>query len=94
MSEFVKVATINEIGPGQIRLVTAKGRDIALFNLDGEFFALDNLCTHDDGPLAEGEISGHEIICPFHGEVLGQPAYEAVTHYDARVTGVDVEVAV
>lgn len=102
MSEFVKVATINEIGRGQIRLVTAKGRDIALFNLDGEFFALDNLCTHDNGPLAEGDISGHEVICPFHGarfdirtgEVLGPPAYEAVPHYDVRVTGVDIEVAV
>jgi nitrite reductase/ring-hydroxylating ferredoxin subunit len=102
MAEFVKVATTNEIAPGQGRLVTVKGRDIALFNVEGKFFALSNACTHDEGPLAEGEISGHEVICPLHGakfdirtgEVLGPPAYEAVTRYDVRVTGTDIEVAV
>lgn len=102
MAEFVKVASTNEIAPGQARLVTVKDKEIALFNVDGEFFALDNGCTHDDGPLAEGEISGHEVICPLHGarfdvrtgEVLGPPAYESVARYDVRVTGTDIEVAV
>ena len=102
MVEFVKVARTNEIAPGQCRLVTVEGTDIALFNVDGEFFALGNACTHEEGPLAEGEISGHEVICPLHGakfdirtgEVLGPPAYEAVTRYDVRVTGTDIEVAV
>jgi hypothetical protein len=50
MAEFVRVASTNEIAPGEARLVTAKGKEIALFNIDGEFFALDNACTHDDGP--------------------------------------------
>ncbi len=102
MAEFVKVASTNEIAPGQARLVTAKGKAIALFNIDGGYFALDNACTHDDGPLAEGEISGSEVVCPFHGarfdirtgEVLGPPAYEAVARYDVRVTGTDIEVKI
>jgi len=102
MAEFVRVANTNEIAPGEARLVTANGKEIALFNIDGEFFALDNACTHDDGPLAEGEISGPEVVCPFHGarfdirtgEVLGPPAYEAVARYDVRVTGTDIEVKV
>ena len=84
MAEFVKVASTNDIAPGQGRLVTVKGRDIALFNVDGEFFALS------------------QVICPLHGakfdirtgDVLGPPAYEAVTRYDVRVTGTDIEVAV
>ncbi|MTD93697.1 Rieske 2Fe-2S domain-containing protein [Hyphomicrobium sp. xq] len=102
MAEFVKVASTGEIAPGQCRLVTVNGADIALFNVDGNFFALSNACTHDEGPLAEGEIAGHEVTCPWHGakfdirtgEVLGPPAYDAVVRYDVRVTGGDIEVAV
>jgi nitrite reductase/ring-hydroxylating ferredoxin subunit len=102
MAEFVKVASISEIAPGQGLLVNANGTEIALFNVDGNYFALSNACTHEEGPLAEGEISGHEVICPWHGakfdirtgEVLGPPAYDAVTRYEVRVTGGDIEVAV
>lgn len=102
MAEFAKVASTNEIAPGQCLLVTVKGTDIALFNVDGNFFALSNACTHEEGPLAEGEISGHEVICPWHGakfdirtgEVLGPPAYDAVTCYEVHVSGRDIEVAV
>jgi 3-phenylpropionate/trans-cinnamate dioxygenase ferredoxin component len=102
MAEFVKVASTNEIAPGQCRLVTVNGTDVALFNVDGKFFALSNACTHEEGPLAEGEITGHEVICPWHGakfdirtgEVLGPPAYDAVVRYDVRVAGDDIEVAV
>ena len=100
MADFVKVANTNEIESGQARLVDVKGKQIALFNVDGEFFALDNACTHEEGPLAEGEISGHKVNCPWHaakfdirtGEVLGPPAYEAVARYAVRVTGTDIEV--
>ena len=102
MADFVKVANTNEIEPGQARLVDVKGKQIALFNVDGEFFALDNACTHEEGPLAEGDFSGHKVICPLHGatfdirtgEALGPPAYEAVARYAVRVTGADVEVEV
>ncbi|MCI0428946.1 MAG: non-heme iron oxygenase ferredoxin subunit [Rhodospirillales bacterium] len=102
MADFVKVAKTNEIEPGQARLVNAKGKEIALFNIDGQFFALDNACTHEDGPLAEGEIWGHEVICPWHGsrfdiksgEALGPPANKAVARYGVRVTGTDIEVEV
>jgi nitrite reductase/ring-hydroxylating ferredoxin subunit len=44
-----------------------KGTQIALFNINGEFYALGNTCTHDSGSLAERETSGHEVICPLHG---------------------------
>jgi nitrite reductase/ring-hydroxylating ferredoxin subunit len=57
-ADFVKVANTNEIEPGQARLVDVKGKEIALFNVDGELFALDNTCTHRGGPLAEGEVRG------------------------------------
>ena len=100
MTIFVKVANTIDIEPGQTRLVDVMGKEIALFNVDGEFFALDNTCTHRGGPLAEGEVSGHEVTCPWHGatfdvrtgKVMGPPAQRAVARYDVRVTGTDIEV--
>ncbi len=102
MADFVNVAKTNEIEPGQARLVDVQGKQIAVFNVDGEFFALDNTCTHRGGPLAEGTISGHEVTCPWHGatyniktgEVLGPPANRGVARYGVRVTGPDIEVQV
>ena len=65
-----------------------------------EFFALDNTCTYQGGPLAEGELAGHEVTCPWHGatfdvrtgEVVEPPAQRAVARYEVRVTGTDIEV--
>lgn len=102
MGEFVKAASTIEIPPGQARVVNIKGKEIVLFNIEGAFFALDNACTHEEGPLAEGEVLGHEVTCPWHGatfdirtgEVLGPPAYEGVARYSVRVTGTDIEVEV
>ena len=100
MADFVKVAKTTEIKPGEARLVDVNGKQIALFNVAGEFFAIDNACTHEEGPLGEGEISGHTVMCPWHGatfdlrtgEVLGPPAYESVARYSVRVTGSDIEI--
>ena len=102
MGEFVKVANASEIAPGQARLVNIKGKEIALFNIEGSFFALDNACTHEEGPLAEGDIEGHEVTCPLAwckvdirtGEVLCAPAYGDVMRYNVRVTGANIEVEV
>ena len=102
MGDFVRVARTDEIEPGQARLIDVKGTQIALFNINGEFFALDNTCTHDAGSLAEGEIAGCEVICPLHGakfdirtgEVLGPPAYDDVACYSVRVSGTEIEVEV
>jgi hypothetical protein len=56
MTDFVKVAKADEINPGQARLVDVKGKQIAVFNINGDFFAIDNMCTHEEASLAEGEI--------------------------------------
>jgi 3-phenylpropionate/trans-cinnamate dioxygenase ferredoxin subunit len=102
MAKYVKAASTNEIAPGQARLVNLAGKEIALFNIEGTFFALENACTHEEGPLAEGEIEGHEVTCPWHGarfdvrtgQVLSAPAFEDVAHYNVRVTGTDIEVEI
>jgi len=102
MPEFIKVATTDEIAPGQAKLVEVGGNKIALFNVGGSFHAIDNTCTHVGGPLCEGEIDGAEVTCPWHGaifdvttgQVLGPPAAQSVTRYDVRVNGSALEVEV
>jgi 3-phenylpropionate/trans-cinnamate dioxygenase ferredoxin subunit len=102
MTNFVKVAKTDEITPGQAKIVDVHGKEIAVFNIDGAYFAIDNMCTHEEASLADGEITGFEVACPLHGAkfdvrsgaVLGPPAYDDVASYPARVSGGDVEVDV
>ena len=100
MSEFVKVAKTTDIGPGQSRSVQVKDKLIAVFNVGGQFFALNNTCSHRGGALAEGGVSGHAVTCPVHGarfdlrtgEALGPPAVQGVARYRVRVAGSDIEI--
>jgi nitrite reductase/ring-hydroxylating ferredoxin subunit len=102
MPEFVKVATTDQVSPGQAKLVEVNGTEIALFNIDGAFHAIDNNCTHVGGPLCEGELDGGEVTCPWHGavfdvttgKVIGPPAAEPVNYYNLRVVGSDIEIEV
>jgi len=102
MGKFVKVATTGEIPPGQSKQVETEGRQIALFNLGGTFYAIDNTCSHVGGPLAEGLLEGEEVECPWHGArfnvktgaALTPPAGAEVASYKVRVSGSDIEVEV
>jgi len=66
MSDFVTVADAKEIGPGEGRVVEVNGDEVALFNLNGTFYAIDNMCVHQGGPLGEGMLEGEHVICPWH----------------------------
>ncbi len=100
MGNFTKVASVQEISPGQSKQVEAGGHTIALFNLGGSFYAIDNTCTHSGGPLAEGFVEEGQVECPWHGArfdvktgaALTPPAFEGVASYKVRVNGQDVEV--
>ena len=67
MASFIKVAKAADVPEGSGKLVEAGGKQIALFNAGGKFFAIDNTCKHRGGPLAEGELDGTTITCPWHG---------------------------
>jgi nitrite reductase (NADH) small subunit/3-phenylpropionate/trans-cinnamate dioxygenase ferredoxin subunit len=67
MGERVKVAEANQIAPGQRKLVKVKGHEIALFNIEGNFYAIANRCPHSTGPLVEGRLFKHILTCPWHG---------------------------
>lgn len=63
----MKIATIDQVPRGTGKVVQVGGRAIALFNIDGTFYALDNVCTHRGGPLGEGKVDGTVVTCPWHG---------------------------
>jgi nitrite reductase (NADH) small subunit len=66
MSRRVLVGEVADIGAGEGRVVEAEGRTLALFNVDGAFYALDNSCAHRGGPLGEGDLDGTVVVCPWH----------------------------
>ncbi|MCY3836328.1 MAG: non-heme iron oxygenase ferredoxin subunit [Anaerolineaceae bacterium] len=100
MAEYVHVARLDELPPGERLVVEIRRRWVAIFNVDGQLYAIEDRCTHDDGPLAEGELKGCEIICPRHGArfdirdgtVLSAPALVNVPSYEIRVVGEDIQI--
>jgi 3-phenylpropionate/trans-cinnamate dioxygenase ferredoxin component len=98
----VKVAGPDEVSEGQGRVVEAEGRALALFNVEGRFYALDNACAHRGGPLGEGDLEGRVVVCPWHawrwdvttGSNANNPAVKMAC-YPVRVEadGIYVELA-
>ncbi len=95
MAEFVPVAKVSEIPDPGKKLVEVDDRLVAVFHVGGQFYALDDVCTHDGGPLAEGQLEGYHIICPRHGarfdirtgEALTMPATEPTAAHEVKVEG-------
>lgn len=101
MSErFVTVAKVGEIAEGSCRVVRVDGVPVAVFRVDGAYWAIEDVCTHDGGPLAEGALDGCVIECPRHGAhfdirtgaVLSAPAFAPVPTYEVRVHGDEIQV--
>lgn len=98
MAEYVKVAKLADLPEGGKVLVDVKGRSVAVFNVGGTFYAVENVCTHDGGPLVEGDLDGFEVECPRHGarfdvrtgRPLCLPAFEPIETYTVKVEGDDV----
>ncbi len=89
----VKVAAVADVVSGTGKVVEAGGKAIALFNVDGRFYALENGCTHVGGPLGRGRLAGNVVTCPLHGSrfdvtsgnVVGPPARRPVQTYPVQV---------
>lgn len=99
---FYTVAKVEDLPPGERLFVEIGDVSIVVFNIAGKYFAIGDVCTHDDGPLGDGELDGHQIICPRHGarfdvrngKVLSLPAVVDIPTYPVRVTEDDIEVGV
>ena len=101
VSGFVSVARVGDIAPGSVRVVEIEGRSLCIgLTEDGEWGAIDNVCTHDGGTLGEGELDDTGVECPRHGgrfdlftgRVLALPPVRPVTAYETVVDGDDVRV--
>jgi 3-phenylpropionate/trans-cinnamate dioxygenase ferredoxin subunit len=98
--EYVTIASIDELADGERLIFEINELPVALFNLGGQYYALADLCSHDDGPVAEGEMEGLEIVCPRHGarfsmetgEALTLPAVVDIPAYPVRVVGDDIQI--
>lgn len=67
MGKPVKVVEKTDLNPGECTVVEVEGKTVALFNVDGTYYAIDNTCLHRGGPLGEGELEGNVVTCPWHG---------------------------
>lgn len=93
MSDWIVAADVDALKPGEVCVVDADGTAIAVFNVAGEYFALEDVCTHDGGRLTGGCIEGGVVVCPRHGarfeicsgEALTPPAYEPTPVFPVRV---------
>jgi len=93
MAEFVRVAEVSDCADPSSQLVEVDGEMVALFCVGGQFYALDDVCTHDGGPLAGGELTDHKIACPRHGAkfdirtgaALSMPAVRGTQSHDVKV---------
>ncbi|HEX2467828.1 MAG TPA: non-heme iron oxygenase ferredoxin subunit [Solirubrobacterales bacterium] len=100
-TETITVCKLDELGVGETRLVEADGRKIGVFNCGGDLLAIEDRCSHDDGPLAEGEFDAASctVECPRHGSLFDLrtgrpktlPAYQPVETFEVRVDGDDVK---
>jgi 3-phenylpropionate/trans-cinnamate dioxygenase ferredoxin subunit len=101
MSEWQTVAKTSQIPPERVAVFQVGDHEVAVCNVAGEFYAIDDLCTHDGGSLDQGELEDAEIECPRHGArfdvrtgaAIQLPAFEPVETHDVRVAGDDVQVS-
>ena len=102
MADFITVANVNDVRKGKVKTFTVNGHKIALCNVEGTFFATQDLCTHDQGPLGEGELWDYNIECPRHGarfdvrtgRATALPAIRPIKTFPVRVEGDAIQVAI
>jgi 3-phenylpropionate/trans-cinnamate dioxygenase ferredoxin subunit len=100
MSDFVRATQITDVMPGIVKVVDVEGRRIAICNVAGRYFAVDDVCTHDGGPLGSGRLCDGQIECPRHGgrfdvetgRAVVLPAVMAIRTYALRVIGTEARV--
>lgn len=92
-AEFLEIAPVSELPSGERLFIEVEGKSIVIFNLAGQYFAIADICTHDDGPLGDGDIEGFNIVCPRHGgefdvrtgQAVQMPAVVDIPAYPVRV---------
>jgi len=100
--EFIEIAPVTELPNGERLFVDIADKPIVVLNIAGQFFAIRDICTHDDGPLGDGEIEGNNIVCPRHGgefdirtgQAVQMPAVVDIPTYPVRVVDGNIQVGI
>ncbi len=100
MMKYIKAFNVEDVKEGEVKRVELNGAAIAIINLDGEYHAISDTCSHEEASLSEGELDGNVITCPKHGSrfdvktgsVLSLPAMFPVKVYEIKVEGTDIMV--
>jgi 3-phenylpropionate/trans-cinnamate dioxygenase ferredoxin subunit len=100
--EIAKVTDLQLGEPGERFFIEVGAAQIVIFNIAGQFFAIGDVCTHDDGPLGDGELEGYEVVCPRHGahfdvrtgKAVRLPAVRPTPFYPVRVVGDTLEIGI
>ncbi len=98
--EYIAVGTVEELPEGERLIVEIDGQPIVILHINGQYYAIADVCSHDDGPVGGGAIEGYEIICPRHGarfdirtgKVLALPAFVDIPAYPVRVVDGQIEI--
>ena len=102
MSEFIQVAKVSDVANSGKVILEVDDRMVVLLHINDQFFCIDDVCTHDGGPLGEGELCGFELACPRHGAkfdvrngaALTMPATEATVVHEVKIEGDNVFVRI
>jgi len=97
--DFIAVGSVEELKDGDRLFVDIDGKPVVVLKIAGQYYAIADVCSHDEGPVGEGEIEGFEIICPRHGarfdirsgRVLALPAFVDIPAYPVRIVGDQIE---
>ena len=100
--EFAEIAPASELPNGERLFLEIEGRAIVIFNIAGQLFAIGDVCTHDDGPLGDGDLEGYNIVCPRHGaefdvrtgKVMQMPAVVDIPAYPVKVVDGMIQVGI
>jgi nitrite reductase/ring-hydroxylating ferredoxin subunit len=110
MPGFVRVCSVNEVPPGTVKAVRVENREVAVFNLNGRFYAAQDICPHEGAPLSSGFFEGENITCSWHGaafhvltgktleppagEKMAPPVDQGLVCYAVRVVGPNLEIEI
>lgn len=100
--DFYAVASVEEIPPGERLFIEVDGKPVVIFNVGGQFYAIGDACTHDNGPLGDGALEGHEVVCPRHGArfdlrdgcATRLPAVKPTAWYPLKVDGGEIYIGI
>jgi 3-phenylpropionate/trans-cinnamate dioxygenase ferredoxin component len=101
-AEFLEIAPVSELPNGERLFVEVEGRSLVILNIAGQYYAIGDICTHDDGPVGDGDIEGYNIVCPRHGaefdvrtgQAVQMPAVVDIPAYPVRVVDDMIQVGI